>query len=314
MRTLIFLFFSALFSSALYAQVPEQLNYQAVARNNQGVALSNQTIQARLSIVRGASTLYTETRLITTNLLGLFNVQIGSPGATSSSGVFADINWAANTPNPTQLKVELDLTNTNIFTDMGTQPFSTVPTAFWAEKSIEVLNLAGRYIDPVTVPTIGARLSWDGNGWTPVKKDASIYISGLANSIPAGGANAPWAWAGQTLTTSLIGDESISAAFTVPLGHGSGSPVPVVTGVCYQSLPNGNITSFDASFTWGQEFDIPVNTTALRTMTSAVGKRSNLPAGSYKIGMCIKNKSGTGVSLNNNDYVNGVIEIKYKLI
>ena len=141
MRTFIFFLFALVFAGTIFAQIPQSLNYQAVARNNQGVAVSNQTIQVRFTIVRGPNTLYTETRQITTNMLGLFNVQIGSPGALASSGDFESIHWANNTP-PIMLKVELDLANNNVFTDMGTQPFSTVPTAFWAGKAIEVHNLA----------------------------------------------------------------------------------------------------------------------------------------------------------------------------
>ncbi|MBK7701229.1 MAG: hypothetical protein IPJ39_22130 [Saprospiraceae bacterium] len=95
-------------------------------------------------------------------------------------------NSAANTPNPTMLKVELDLTNTNIFTDMGTQVFNTVPTSFWSGKSIEVVNLAGRYIDPVTVPSVNSKLVWNGYAWTPTKNDTTIYHTGLAINLPAG--------------------------------------------------------------------------------------------------------------------------------
>lgn len=293
-----------------YAQVPESMNYQAVARNNAGVALANQTIQVRLTIKRANTTLYTETRTVTTNLLGLFNVQIGSPGVSSSSGSFTNINWLNNTPELILLQVELDLNNNNVFTNMGTQPFNSVPHALSAKNSIEVVNLAGRYIDPVTSPTIGARLSWNGTSWTPVKKDTSIYISSTGNTIVAGGANAPWVFLGAQYTFTSTGTESVSASFSSALGHAHSVFIPVQMGVCYQSLPSGDVTSFDLSTFEGISFGVPSNTIAPRYPVSAVGNIV-LPAGNYRIGMCIKNITGNGLSLNNNGRLNGVIEIKY---
>ena len=129
-QTLLFLFLTC----SLYAQVPESLNYQAVARNNAGVALVNQTIKVRMTLLRNNVSLYSETRQVTTNLLGLFNIQIGSAGALTTTGDITEISWLPNTPNAIMLKVEIDLNNTNVFTDMGTQPFNTVPFAFLGPK------------------------------------------------------------------------------------------------------------------------------------------------------------------------------------
>jgi hypothetical protein len=82
--------------------------------------------------------------------------------------------------------------------------------------------------------------------------------------------------------------------------------------VCYQNTAGGNITSFNSPASdEGVETAIPINSTAPRIQLSASGS-IKLPAGSYKIGMCIKNKSGTGAALNNSNYVNGFIEIKLK--
>lgn len=313
MKSLIKTLLLILISVSLHAQVPESLNYQAVARNNAGVALVNQTIKVRMTLLRNNVSLYTETRQVTTNLLGLFNVQIGGPGAISTSGDISAISWLGNTPNAILLKVEIDLNNTNVFTDMGTQPFNTVPFAFSSKTAVEVINLAGRYIDPVTVPTVNSRLVWNGGAWTPIKKDTTIKIFVGVASIPAGGPNAPWTWVGingqPTITVS--GSETINADFVGGFGHAYTNFIPVATDVCYQELPGGNITNFNSTVTIGGiETAIPVNTTAPRTQLSATGS-IKLPAGTYKIGMCLKNKSGTGSPLNNNDYVSGKIEVKY---
>lgn len=313
MKSLIKTLLLILISISLHAQVPESLNYQAVARNNAGVALVNQTIKVRMTLLRNNVSLYSETRQVTTNLLGLFNVQIGSAGALSTSGDITAINWLPNTPNSIMLKVEIDLNNTNVFTDMGTQPFNTVPFAFASKTAIEVVNLAGRYIDQTTVPNVNSRLVWNGNAWTPIKKDTTIKIFDDLASIPAGGPNAPWTWVGNNgqATITVSGLETINADFVGGFGHAHTNFIPVSTDVCYQELVGGNITNFNSTVTIGGiETAIPVNTTAYRTQLSATGS-IKLPAGTYKIGMCLKNKSGTGSPLNNNDYVSGKIEVKY---
>ena len=74
------------------------------------------------------------------------------------------------------LKVEIDLNNTNVFTDMGTQPFNTVPFAFGAKTAIDVVNLAGWVYRPVTAPAINSRLVWNGYAWTPIKRIVQLIL------------------------------------------------------------------------------------------------------------------------------------------
>ncbi len=175
----------ALFISTFgMAQVPPAFNYQAVALNNAGVALSNQAIQVRLSIFRSPTSLYSETRSVTTNLLGLFSVQIGSAGATSTTGNFGTIYWLNNTPWIT-LKVEWDISNTNVFTDMGSQPIAAVPYALAAGTALDAINLGGRYVDPVPVPTSGDVLRWNGLAWAPYTIPVAPPIATIAGSIAA---------------------------------------------------------------------------------------------------------------------------------
>ena len=309
-QTLLFLFLTC----SLYAQVPESLNYQAVARNNAGVALVNQTIKVRMTLLRNNVSLYSETRQVTTNLLGLFNIQIGSAGALTTTGDITEISWLPNTPNAIMLKVEIDLNNTNVFTDMGTQPFNTVPFAFGAKTAIDVVNLAGRYIDPVTAPAINSRLVWNGYAWTPIKKDSTINLTGSITPIAAGGPSAPWVWVGNTawpVTTYAIltvtGTETISANFAGAFGHNTSSYVTVSTSVCYQGIPGGVITSFNTDEV---EISIPANTIAPRTLLTAIGSKK-LPAGTYKVGMCLKNKSTAAADLGYNGNLNGIIDVKY---
>lgn len=317
MKKLFFSIISALMISLTgAAQVSESINYQAVARNNAGAALANQTMKVRLTISRNAVTQYSETRQVTTNALGLFNVQIGSAGALSTTGTFNAIDWMNNTPNMF-LKVELDINNSNVFTDMGAQSFSSVPFAFAAKTAFEAentLNIAGRPLDVVTTPATNSTLVWNGTNWTPVKKDTIIINNSTAITVVAGGANPPWAFIDNNAdlaTITVTGSETVTGYFTVGLGHSSTTTTVVAAAsMCYQNVSGGAITEFGSGlYPFGIEI-LPSTTGANggRTLFTAIGA-VKLPAGTYRIGMGIRNFSNT-VNLSNNSYYNGVIEIK----
>lgn len=312
--TLCILFIAAI----AMAQAPDVMNYQAVARNSAGAALANQSIRVRLSIMKNAVQQYSETRQVTTNALGLFNVQIGSAGALATTGTFSAINWQNNAAPGYVLKVELDINSSGVFTDMGSQALVTVPYAFnskTADIATETVNIDGRPIAQGTTPTIGSRLSWDGSSWTPVKKDTVLPVSSVSAVIVAGGSNPPWVFAGTaiagTKTVTVTGKETIVAVFNSALGHSSaGVSVPVGASVCYQNVSGGAITEFNSGnypltsiiYSGGSMlYDV--------TMISASGA-VKLPAGTYKIGLGVKNYSNI-VNLSNNGPVNGFIEVKY---
>lgn len=130
-----------IFASIAVAQVPNVFNYQAVARNAQGQAIANQNIKVRLTLTEnsagGSLTFYSETRSVTTNALGLFNVQIGSPGAQNVIGGINNTNWTDNTKTRS-LNVEIDIANNGSFVAMGGQQLVSVPYAFAAESARRV--------------------------------------------------------------------------------------------------------------------------------------------------------------------------------
>src|SRR3954466_8670168 len=79
------------------AQVPQKMNYQAIARDASGNVLGNQAIGARFTIHDASPTgtiVYQETKSgLTTNQFGLFTYAIGS--GTVTSGTFSAINWGS---------------------------------------------------------------------------------------------------------------------------------------------------------------------------------------------------------------------------
>lgn len=121
-----------IFSVSAFAQAPQQFNYQAIARNTAGLGIPNANIKVRISILDGSATstsVYSETRLLKTNQLGLFTIAIGSNGAQSSTGVFSNINWSSGKKF---IKVEVDPLGGNNLTELGSTELLSVPYALYA--------------------------------------------------------------------------------------------------------------------------------------------------------------------------------------
>ncbi len=93
MKRTLFLFSAMLISSLSFAQAPGAFKYQAVVRDNSGNLIAEQVIGLQIDILKGStdgSSVYTETHSVTTNTLGLVNLQIGN-GTTTDD--FSTINW-----------------------------------------------------------------------------------------------------------------------------------------------------------------------------------------------------------------------------
>jgi hypothetical protein len=148
-----------LFVTAASAQAPGIFNYQAVARNAVGNALSNKNISVRITVKDGSAagpTVYRETRAVTTNPFGLFNVQIGSPGATSVTGTVLGVNWALADKF---LQVEMDADGGSSFVAMGTTQLASVPFALNAAGAAPIGPAGGDFVgstypNPIIAPLV----------------------------------------------------------------------------------------------------------------------------------------------------------------
>lgn len=172
-------------------QAPGMLNYQGVARNAVGNVLPNKTIKLRLSIREGSAAgaiVYTETRSVVTNPVGLFNVQMGSGGATNVSGTIEGVNWGAGAKF---MQVEVDPANGNSFIAIGTTQLLSVPYALHAAGSPPIGpaggDLSGNYSNPsvakiqgigidVAAPAAGQILRYDGTKWAPANNVAGGLV------------------------------------------------------------------------------------------------------------------------------------------
>jgi hypothetical protein len=114
---------------AFSQSVPQGMRYQAVARDEAGKTIDNETIALQISLRAGekGDILYTERHEVTTNQLGLFSITVGEGKAIK--GEFGSIPWSlANI----WLEIDMSEAGGKIFTNINSSQLLTVPYAFHA--------------------------------------------------------------------------------------------------------------------------------------------------------------------------------------
>jgi len=122
-----------------YAQAPKGINYQGVARDNEGKPIVSKNISVRISILKNAANgevEYAETHKPQTNQFGLFSLIIGQ--GTAGTGSFAFVSWAIGNK---WLQIEIDPDGGSSFQLAGSQQLMSVPYAFYSEYSGNGANL-----------------------------------------------------------------------------------------------------------------------------------------------------------------------------
>jgi hypothetical protein len=143
-KTILSLLMLTLYFINVNGQINKGINFQGVARSDNGIILANKIVTLRLSIkndsINGVIE-YQEIKSITTNTIGLFSVVVGSKKDRhiTSIGNFENINWS-NTEK--FLEVEVDLTGELYFSSLGIQKINYVPYAFYADK-VDAVNING---------------------------------------------------------------------------------------------------------------------------------------------------------------------------
>lgn len=115
-----------------FAQAPQGIPYQGLARNANETVISNQPISVRFTILNGApngTVVYTETHSTTTDSNGLFSLVVGQ-GTAQNGTIFSNVNWAIGSKF---LKDEIDTGSGYVL--LGTTQMMSVPYALYAANS-----------------------------------------------------------------------------------------------------------------------------------------------------------------------------------
>ncbi len=132
MKNKITLLSLALFLSiGMFAQAPNLINYQAVARDASGVPLIGTSVNVLFEIRQSTPNgvvVYSETHATNTNQFGLFNLAIGA--GTPTSGTFAGVNWSTGLY---YLHIEVDPGGG--YQDLGETQLLSVPYALHANTA-----------------------------------------------------------------------------------------------------------------------------------------------------------------------------------
>ncbi len=133
--------------SAVLAQAPQKMNYQAVVRNANNELVANTIIGMKISILKTSATgtaVYEETQTPTTNNNGLAVIEIGN--GTVVSGSFSGIDWANDLYF---VKTETDPLGGTNYSISGTSQLTSVPYALssadnkWAANANGINNISG---------------------------------------------------------------------------------------------------------------------------------------------------------------------------
>ena len=181
--------FSFIFSIVLFftanAQSPNAINYQAVARNNSGTLLANQAVSLQISFLDlspSGTVVYSERHNVSTNVLGLFTLQIGT--GSIQSGNFSTINWGTGSKF---IKIEMDAAGGTNYTNLGTSQIISVPYSLYSNVAGLANGLNGSAtIAPSQLTNGGATanqiLLWNGTAWIPstlnINQNTDVTLKG----------------------------------------------------------------------------------------------------------------------------------------
>lgn len=131
MKHIIALILFFLFSSFVFAQVPNEIkgiNYQGIVRESDGSPITFTNVEIKIGIynLSNTSPIFEETHTVTTNEFGLFNLIIGT-GTINTGNILTSSLWS----EAVEIKTEADYGSG--YDEIGTVDLAAVPYAFKAK-------------------------------------------------------------------------------------------------------------------------------------------------------------------------------------
>jgi hypothetical protein len=185
MKNLLSVIAALLVAVSTQSQVPQGLQFQAVARDNSGNVLSSTNLTVRMTIYRDNTGVWTEDHETSTNSLGLFSLVIGDPAAvgSGSAGSFDNIDWGDGI-----YSMGTAINAGAGFVELGETQFQSVPYALHAGSADDPDGDPTNEIQDLSIVGTTLYLSKDP---TP----SGIDLSGLVVSGPG------WQKSGDSLST-----------------------------------------------------------------------------------------------------------------
>ena len=143
MKKIIFLIIiQFLTTNLIKAQSTKGMHLQGIARNEKGIIISNKQISLRISVLKDSiqgDIEYQEIISVTTNVLGLFFVDIGAfeTNKIVTIGDFEKIKWNLL---KYYLQIEIDPNNSLSFVTAGIEKINYVPLSLYADKANSVIS------------------------------------------------------------------------------------------------------------------------------------------------------------------------------
>jgi hypothetical protein len=207
-KNLLLIFTLALFAKS-FAQVPQAVNYQGVARNAAGKPYPNQNVALQISIhanTANGTIVYKEAHAATTNTIGLYALQIGR--GTATVGTFSAIAWGTST---FYMEVEMDINGGTNYVGAGTTELISVPYALYAQTAGS--SMPGPQGPQGPIGLTGA-----------TGPQGPIGVAGATGSVGATGATGPQGPQGLTGATGPQGPIGLTGAMGSVGATGSTGP------------------------------------------------------------------------------------------